>query len=124
MGTLFQTQLGSRLLPAFQTPSGIPSNTVSIPSGGHNGRGITVAEAGSLQLEFRDLSRASGNPAYQQACDKAFDKILSHKGIVKQNLNVGMGTFTGSIFTAGAGTDSYYEYQLKQWIQSGMTENK
>ncbi len=84
-----------------------------------------MAEAGTLQLEFRDLSRASGNPAYQQACDKTFDKILSQsEGIVRQNLNTATGSFGGSVYTVGAGTDSYYEYQLKQWIQSGRTEAK
>ena len=121
----FQIQLGSRLLPAFKTASGIPSNTISISSGNHPGRSISVAEAGTLQLEFRDLSHASGDPAYQQACDKAFDKILSQSpGIVRQTLNSASGSFGGSVFTAGAGTDSYYEYQLKQWIQSGRTEEK
>ena len=117
--------MGNRLLPAFQTGSGVPSNIVSIPSGAHSGRSISVAEAGTLQLEFRDLSRASGNPAFQKACDKALDKILSQsQGIVRQTLNSNSGMFSGSVYTAGAGTDSYYEYLLKQWIQSAKTEPK
>ena len=117
--------LGTRLLPAFDTPSGVPSNTVTLLHGTHTGRSISTAEAGTLQLEFRDLSRASGNPIFQEKCDKALDKMLSQShGVVQQSLNTNSGRYSGSVYSAGAGTDSYYEYLIKQWIQSGMTENK
>lgn len=118
-------KLGTRLLPAFDTPSGIPSNTVSLSRGGHPGRSISTAEAGTLQLEFRDLSRASGNHTFQEKCDRTLDKMLSQtKGIVRQSLSCNSGQYSGNVYSAGAGIDSYYEYLIKQWIQSGRTENK
>lgn len=121
-----QVQLGNRLLPAFDTPSDIPSNTVSLGTGQHRGTTITVAEAGSLQLEFRDLSRVSGDPKFKEACDATLDQILSISkgGLVSQMLNVNSGQFSRGMYTVGAGTDSYYEYLLKQWLQSGKTETK
>ena len=45
-------------------------------------------------------------------------------GMVSQTLNSKTGRFSGAIYTAGAGVDSFYEYLLKQWIQSGMTEGR
>ena len=98
---------------------------MTLSNAGHGGRTISTAEAGTLQLEFRDLSRASGNPVYAEKCDKAMDKMLSQtRGIVLQSLNSNSGMYSGSVYSAGAGTDSYYEYLIKQWIQSGMTEDK
>lgn len=84
-----------------------------------------MAEAGSLQLEFRDLSRASGDPDFQAACDAAMDQILSQSnGMVPKQLSTNSGRFSRGMYSVGAGTDSYYEYQLKQWLQSGKTETK
>jgi len=87
---------------------------------------ITVAEAGTLQLEFRDLYRATGNLTFKKACDNAMDKILSASAghMVPMTIDVQSGQFRGGVFSAGAGIDSYYEYLLKQWLQSGKRENK
>ena len=59
-----QVELAQRLLPAFNTPSGVPSRVVHLQNGIPRGRvrPLTVAEAGSLQVELRDVSRASGEP--------------------------------------------------------------
>ena len=84
-----------------------------------------MAEVGTLQLEFRDLSRASGDPSFRKACDAASDKILQlSNGMVLNSLRVATGDFQGALYSVGAGTDSYYEYLLKQWLQSGKTESK
>lgn len=39
-------------------------------------------------------------------------------------INPSTGRFQSTPYSVGAGIDSYYEYLLKQWIQSGKTENK
>lgn len=49
-------RLGAKLLPAFDTPSGLPKSSVSLSGGGLRGGGggeAVLAELGSLQLEFR-----------------------------------------------------------------------
>ena len=86
----------------------------------------TVAEAGTLQLEFRDLYRATGNITFKNACDNTIDKILSVSAghMVPMTIDVRSGQFGGRVYSAGAGIDSYYEYLLKQWLQSGKRENK
>ncbi|GAA5913944.1 glycoside hydrolase family 47 protein [Sporobolomyces salmoneus] len=61
--------LADRLLPAFETKSGLPLSFVNlaqqkgIPDEDNYGL-ISVAEAGTLQLEFKYLSELTGNPVY------------------------------------------------------------
>lgn len=64
-----QIDIGSRLMPAFNTPSKIPYSDVNIGKGtAHPPRWTTdstVAEVTSIQLEFRELSRLTQDPQYQ-----------------------------------------------------------
>lgn len=67
--TILQKDIGSRLMPAFRTPSKIPYSDVNIGSGvahpPHWTSDSTVAEVTSIQLEFRELSRLTEDPKYQ-----------------------------------------------------------
>lgn len=131
---LFQILLGDRLLPALGTPSGLPVNRVDLQRGlsdlqsqpRPNYGSVNIAEAGSLQLEFRDLSRASGDRKYQEAVDRDLDVILksSSNGLYPQYLSVTTGHSSSSTYTVGAGADSFYEYLLKQWLQTNKKESK
>lgn len=64
-----QIDIGTRLMPAFNTPSKIPYSDVNIGAGtAHPPRWTsdsTVAEVTSIQLEFRELSRLTQDPRYQ-----------------------------------------------------------
>lgn len=65
------TDLAERLLPAFNTPTGIPLNTVNLQSGnaynpGWTGMASTLADFGTEQLEFIGLSERTGDPKYRQ----------------------------------------------------------
>nr|XP_020470805.1 endoplasmic reticulum mannosyl-oligosaccharide 1,2-alpha-mannosidase-like [Monopterus albus]XP_020470806.1 endoplasmic reticulum mannosyl-oligosaccharide 1,2-alpha-mannosidase-like [Monopterus albus]XP_020470807.1 endoplasmic reticulum mannosyl-oligosaccharide 1,2-alpha-mannosidase-like [Monopterus albus] len=124
--------LGSRLLPAFKTPSKIPFSDVNIGKGtAHPPRWTsdsTLAEVTSIQLEFRELSHLTQEPQYQEVVDEVMK--LVHKlpgkqdGLVPMFINTNSGQFTHKgVFTLGARADSYYEYLLKQWIQGGKTED-
>uniref|UniRef100_A0A8C9TEP8 alpha-1,2-Mannosidase n=1 Tax=Scleropages formosus TaxID=113540 RepID=A0A8C9TEP8_SCLFO len=125
--------IGSRLMPAFSTPSKIPYSDVNIGKGvAHPPRWTsdsTVAEVASIQLEFRELSRLTQDPQYQKAVDEVM-KIVhrldgKHDGLVPLFINTNSGQFTHrGVFTLGARADSYYEYLLKQWIQGGKKEKE
>ncbi|XP_063100178.1 endoplasmic reticulum mannosyl-oligosaccharide 1,2-alpha-mannosidase isoform X2 [Cavia porcellus] len=124
---------GNRLMPAFATPSKIPYSDVNIGTGvAHPPRWTsdsTVAEVTSIQLEFRELSRLTGNKKFQEAVENVTRHIhsLSGKkdGLVPMFINTHSGLFTHlGVFTLGARADSYYEYLLKQWIQGGKTETQ
>uniref|UniRef100_A0A8B9KG71 alpha-1,2-Mannosidase n=1 Tax=Astyanax mexicanus TaxID=7994 RepID=A0A8B9KG71_ASTMX len=125
--------IGSRLMPAFSTPSKIPYSDVNIGKGtAHPPRWTsdsTVAEVTSIQLEFRELSRLTGDPKYQAAVMEVMRQV--HKlegkqdGLVPMFINTNSGQFTHlGIYTLGARADSYYEYLLKQWIQGGKKETE
>ncbi|XP_040897421.1 endoplasmic reticulum mannosyl-oligosaccharide 1,2-alpha-mannosidase-like isoform X2 [Toxotes jaculatrix] len=125
--------IGSRLMPAFNTPSKIPYSDVNIGKGtAHPPRWTsdsTVAEVTSIQLEFRELSRLTQEPQYQAVVAEVMNQI--HKldgkldGLVPMFINTNNGQFTHQgIYTLGARADSYYEYLLKQWIQGGKKESQ
>ncbi|PWA18363.1 hypothetical protein CCH79_00009985 [Gambusia affinis] len=125
--------VGSRLMPAFNTQSKIPYSDVNIGKGtAHPPRWTsdsTVAEVTSIQLEFRELSRLTQDPQYQAAVAEVMNQV--HKlegkldGLVPMFINTNSGQFTHQgIYTLGARADSYYEYLLKQWIQGGKKENQ
>ncbi|AWP06495.1 putative endoplasmic reticulum mannosyl-oligosaccharide 1-2-alpha-mannosidase-like [Scophthalmus maximus] len=125
--------IGSRLMPAFNTPSKIPYSDVNIGKGtAHPPRWTsdsTVAEVTSIQLEFRELSRLTQEPQYEDAVAEVMNQV--HKldgkldGLVPMFINTNSGQFTHQgIYTLGARADSYYEYLLKQWIQGGKRESQ
>ncbi|XP_026198487.1 mannosidase, alpha, class 1B, member 1b [Anabas testudineus] len=125
--------IGSRLMPAFNTPSKIPYSDVNIGKGtAHPPRWTsdsTVAEVTSIQLEFRELSRLTQEPLYEAVVAEIMKQV--HKldgkldGLVPMFINTNNGQFTHQgIYTLGARADSYYEYLLKQWIQGGKKENQ
>ncbi|XP_028274112.1 endoplasmic reticulum mannosyl-oligosaccharide 1,2-alpha-mannosidase [Parambassis ranga] len=124
--------LGSRLMPAFKTPSKIPFSDVNIGKGtAHPPRWTsdsTLAEVTSIQLEFRELSRLTQDPQYQDVANEVMKLVHKlpgkHDGLVPMFINTNSGQFTHKgVFTLGARADSYYEYLLKQWIQGGKTED-
>ncbi|XP_069842074.1 endoplasmic reticulum mannosyl-oligosaccharide 1,2-alpha-mannosidase [Dendropsophus ebraccatus] len=123
--------IGTRLLPAFNTPSKVPYSDVNIGKGtAHPPRWTsdsTVAEVTSVQLEFRELSRLTGDEQYKKVVDQVTQHVhtLSGKrdGLVPMFINTNSGQFSHlGVFTLGARADSYYEYLLKQWLQSGKKE--
>ncbi|CAL8248415.1 unnamed protein product [Merluccius merluccius] len=123
--------IGSRLMPAFKTPSKIPYSDVNIGKGtAHPPRWTsdsTVAEVTTIQLEFRELTRLTRDQQYQDAVGEVARLVhqLEGKqdGLVPMFINTNSGQFTHQgVFTLGARADSYYEYLLKQWIQGGKKE--
>ncbi|XP_051907062.1 endoplasmic reticulum mannosyl-oligosaccharide 1,2-alpha-mannosidase isoform X2 [Hippocampus zosterae] len=125
--------LGSRLMPAFKTPSKIPFSDVNIGKGtAHPPRWTSdssMAEVTSIQLEFRELSRLTQDPQYKEAVDEVMKQVHKlpgkHDGLIPMFINTNSGQFTHrGIYTLGARADSYYEYLLKQWLQGGKSEDE
>lgn len=121
--------LGDRLLPAFSTSSDVPYSDVNLGTkSAHSpkwGPDSSTSEVTSIQLEFRDLSRSSGQPRFEAAAAKVSERIHrldKYDGLVPIFINANTGMFREySTITFGARGDSYYEYLLKQWIQTGKT---
>lgn len=117
--------LGERLLPAFNTGTGMPYARTHLQRGVLKGETheTCTAGAGSLILEFATLSRLSGDDRFEKAAFKAFFAIWNRKsdiGLVGNTINVWTGAWTSPAVAAiGAGIDSFYEYALKWYILSG-----
>ena len=122
--------LGNKLMPAFRTASGVPFADVNLLTGQAKGPDwssySTTSEATTIQLEFRELSRASGDPKFKEAADKVsrhFHNLDKLNGLVQIYVNPHSGHLqSGGTITLGARGDSYYEYLLKQWLQGGKKE--
>lgn len=61
--------LGDRMMPAFSTRSGVPYSDVNLGTrSAHSpkwGPDSSTSEVTSIQLEFRDLSRSTGQPKFE-----------------------------------------------------------
>ena len=83
----------------------------------------STSEVTTLQLEFRDLSRITNNTIYEVAVEKVSMKVHEQPkldGLVPIFIDTTSGNFMQhTTITLGARGDSYYEYLLKQWIQTG-----
>lgn len=120
-----------RLLPAWDTTSGIPYNRINLAHGRAHNPGWTngdsiLADSGTEQLEFIALSQRTGDPKYQQKAENVItqlQKIYPSDGLLPIYINPHSGTASYSTITFGAMGDSFYEYLLKVWIQGNKTEH-
>ena len=127
-------ELGKKLQMAYNTASGLPHGSVNLNTGssrnfGWYGNNYILAEIGTQQIEYRYLSRATGNDQYAKTSDRVFD-ILEEKQPADGLLGEGFKEHGNSVSQAkdkvsfGAMGDSTYEYMIKLWIQSGKKEQR
>lgn len=122
-------ELADRLLPALNSTSGFPMPRWNIARGGGTATGepTILAEAGSLQLEFRYLTAATGDLRYGRAADACFDAIQATGAVGLMPVQLTPPEHSppralATRYAMGALADSYYEYLLKQWVQSPAEE--
>jgi ER degradation enhancer, mannosidase alpha-like 2 len=108
--------LGTRLLPAFDSPTGMPYQFVNLRTGKTRGAESNPAETGTLILEFGTLSKLTGDTRFYTAAKRAlvatYDK-RSTIGLVGDGINVETGKWTSTDSHVSGGIDSYYEYLWK-----------
>ncbi|KAJ7276671.1 glycoside hydrolase family 47 protein [Mycena rebaudengoi] len=117
--------LADRMLPAFDTPTGLPTSLINLLSPEEMLTPVNTAEAGTLQLEFRYLAQLTGNAQYWHKAERAIAVINAARipnGLAPIRLNAEDGSFIRSEIRLGSGGDSYYEYLLKQYLQTGGIE--
>ena len=114
--------LGTRLLPVFDSPTGIPYRFVNLQSGKVQGPETSSADAGTLLVEFGALSKLTRRPVFYDRAKRALVEIYKRRspiGLVGQRINVETGEWTNTNSHLGAEIDSYYEYLLKSWLLFG-----
>ncbi|XP_062154182.1 mannosyl-oligosaccharide 1,2-alpha-mannosidase MNS1 [Alnus glutinosa] len=121
--------IADRLLPAWDTPSGVPYNIINLVHGRPHNPGWTggesiLADSGTEQLEFIALSQRTGDPKYQQKVENVIlqlNQTFPANGLLPIFVDPHRGTAMHSTITFGAMGDSFYEYLLKVWIQGNRT---
>ncbi|HEY7785632.1 MAG TPA: glycoside hydrolase family 47 protein [Pyrinomonadaceae bacterium] len=116
------TDLGNRLLPVFNSPTGLPYRYVNLRSGNVRGEVSNPAETGTLLIEFGTLSAFTGNPVYFNKAKRALVETYNRRspiGLVGTRINVETGQWTKTDSHISAEIDSYYEYLLKAWLLFG-----
>jgi ER degradation enhancer, mannosidase alpha-like 2 len=111
--------LGTRLLPAFNSPTGMPYVYVNLKTGAVRGEESNPAEIGTLLIEFGTLSKLTGKTVYFDKAKRALVELYKRRspiGLVGSSINVKTGKWTDPTSHIGGGIDSYYEYLLKASI--------
>ncbi|KAI9342841.1 glycoside hydrolase [Obelidium mucronatum] len=117
-------ELADRMLPAFDTPTGIPINDLKLATGEvKENTEAVLSELGSLQLEFQYLSDVTGNPIYAEKALYVFEQMQTIKvdipGVFPDSFNPYEFGVMGNKVAIGGRCDSYYEYLLKLWLSTG-----
>lgn len=122
--------LADRLLSAFESESGIPYASVNLgeykglPSHSDGGASST-AEATTLQLEFKYLAKLTGEKHFWDKVEKVMQVIDDNQpedGLVPIYIYATTGEFRGGNVRLGSRGDSYYEYLIKQYLQTNKKE--
>jgi ER degradation enhancer, mannosidase alpha-like 2 len=131
--------LGRRMLPMFNSPTGMPYEYVNLRTGAVRGADSNPAEVGSLLLEYGMLARLTGKQMYYDKAKRALVDMYKRQskiGLVGLGINVETGKWTDRTAGIMGGIDSYYEYLLKcailfndkdcerMWTESAAAINK
>src|SRR5262245_11945933 len=109
--------LGNRLLPAFDSPTGMPYRFVNLRTGKTTGEVSNPAEIGTLMLEFGALGKLTRRDVFYDKGKHAIGEVYRRRdkttGLVGEEINVDTGAWASRKSHIGGGIDSYYEYLLK-----------
>ena len=114
--------LGRRLLPVFNSPTGLPYVYVNLRTGQTRDPVTNPAETGTLLLEFGTLSKLTGKPVFYEKAKRALVETFQRRsplGLVGESINVETGEWTNTDSHISGGIDSYYEYLWKCWLLFG-----
>ncbi|HEY2104058.1 MAG TPA: glycoside hydrolase family 47 protein [Chthoniobacterales bacterium] len=114
--------LGNRLLPVFDSPTGLPYVYVNLKTGKVRDPITNPAETGTLLLEFGTLSKLTGKVVFYDKAKRALVETFRRRspiGLVGQSINVETGGWTETDSHISGGIDSYYEYLWKCWLLFG-----
>jgi mannosidase alpha-like ER degradation enhancer 2 len=108
--------LGNRLLPVFNSPTGMPYRYVNLKTGKVSKPISNPAETGTLIIEFGTLSKLTGKPIFFEKAKRALVETFNRRskiGLVGEWINVETGEWTNTDSHISGAIDSYYEYLVK-----------
>ncbi|KAJ2715195.1 hypothetical protein H4R19_001335 [Coemansia spiralis] len=123
-------QVGDSLAQAFDSPTGLPYPWLDLSRPKKfSETSVCIAEAGTIQLEFKKLAQFTGERRFQELADRAAEALESAerplKGLYPTFIDVATGKYSPySGYSVGGSVDSFYEYLLKQHILHNMRQPK
>ncbi|KAG7293070.1 hypothetical protein NEMBOFW57_003116 [Staphylotrichum longicolle] len=122
--------LADRLMAAFESPSGVPYASVNLGKSvgilSHADMGASsTAETTTLQLEFKYLAKLTGEKDFWDKAERAMQLVDDNgakDGLVPIFIFATTGKFSGENIRLGSRGDSYYEYLIKQYLQTNKKE--
>jgi mannosidase alpha-like ER degradation enhancer 2 len=119
--------LADRLMPAFNSKTGMPYRYVHLQTGKTRDGINNPAEIGTLMMEFGKLSKITGNKKYYNSAKKGMMYVYNHRSaldLVGEQIDVQTGKWVNVRSHIGAYIDSYYEYLYKSWLLFGDKDFK
>ncbi len=119
--------LGNRLLPVFDSKTGMPYRYVNLQTGEVKDKISNPAEIGTLMLEFGMLSKLTGNSVYYDKAKHAITEVFNRRskiGLVGTTINVETGEWQNTESHISGMIDSYYEYLIKSYLLFGDEDFK
>ncbi|OTF77171.1 hypothetical protein BLA29_008116, partial [Euroglyphus maynei] len=124
-------EIAQALLPAYNTATGIPNGLI-IPKTGKSyhhkwANGAILSEFGSHHLEYTYLSDMTGDRRFRDRVQRIRAVV---KNAEKQNglyllmLDEETGRWSDNKASLGALGDSFYEYLIKSYVQSGHRDRQ
>ncbi|KHN83808.1 Mannosyl-oligosaccharide alpha-1,2-mannosidase isoform B [Toxocara canis] len=126
-------EIAELLLPAFETPTGIPYAMFNARTGTArnwawaSGGCSILSEFGSLHLEFEYLSRITNRTIFSEKVARireVLSSIEKPEGLYPNYLNPKTGKWGQKHVSVGALGDSFYEYLLKSWLLSNKQDDE
>lgn len=121
--------LGGRLVHCFDSPSHkVPFSDVNLKSRAAKAPAwsmdSSLSEVSSMQIEFRDLALETRKEEFETksfATSQHLHELveLRNDPLLPMYINPVTGNLSPGTITMGARADSYYEYLLKQYLQTG-----
>ncbi len=119
--------LADRLLPAFDTPTGMPTRFVNLRTGARRQPVTSPADIATYLPEWATLSRLTGDDRYRRAAKRAQVAVFERRsklGLVATQIDVETGAWKSRTATVGSYCDSFFEYLWDGWQLLGDAECK
>jgi mannosyl-oligosaccharide alpha-1,2-mannosidase len=119
--------LADRLMPAFDTPTGMPYRYVNLKTKAVRDPATNPAETGTIIAEFGTLSRLTGDDRYVQAAKRAMTAMFDRRskiGLLADKIDATTGQWLSRRATIGPPSDSFYEYCWDGWQLLGDSDCK
>lgn len=119
--------LADRLLPAFDTPTGMPFRFINLATGAVRQNVTSPADIATYLPEWGTLSRLTSDERYAKAAKRAAVAVFERRSklnMVATQIDVITGEWRSRRATVGSYCDSFFEYLWDSWQLLGDADCK